>query len=130
MARNSTSFNVERAKLAKQKAKPRGPDKRNKLARELITSLIESEYDNILAAIAKLRRRSPARYLDIMISLFEYAIPKLSRAELEVNSTAEQILTIVVPNEDTRLEIEKLKASVQHPPTQGSQQTVIGPTVE
>lgn len=66
--------------------KPKGAvSKTTAKARELFTSIMDGEVENIKEALALVKAESPANYLNILSKFFPYFIPK----QLDVTSNGE-----------------------------------------
>lgn len=58
------------------------PNKVTKKTRDFINDLLESEQDNILEALEKIRKDNPIEYIKQWNALLEFGTPKLARTEL------------------------------------------------
>lgn len=51
--------------------------------REFIQSILDDNQDNIKAALTKLQEDNPDKFLDRILSLVQYSIPKLKSVEVQ-----------------------------------------------
>lgn len=52
------------------------PNRTTKEAKELLEQILLGEIDNIKSALASVKKKDPARYLDSCAKLFMYVLPK------------------------------------------------------
>lgn len=105
----SVSNNNKPAKRAPGPGRPKGmQNKATKASRELIALILDEEMPNIKTALAKVRKRYPTRYLDLLIRLMEFAVPKLSRTELVGSTSSHHSLNVIVQDEETKNNLELL----------------------
>ena len=88
MARNK--FTSAQAKAAGSKSK-RGAEKNRAILKEAISSFVTGEMDNVREAIEDLRKKDPKAYIDSMMRMMEYALPKLQRTEATVEQKQNEI---------------------------------------
>lgn len=63
--------------------KPKGAEnKTTKAAKELFVSIMEGEVDNIKDSLEKVRKKDPAKYLEVLSKFYPYFMPK----KLEVDT--------------------------------------------
>lgn len=63
--------------------KPSGAEnKTTKAAKELFVSIMEGEVDNIKDSLEKVRKKDPAKYLEVLSKFYPYFMPK----KLEVDA--------------------------------------------
>lgn len=60
-------------------------------ARELFTQIMEGHVDNINESLEKIRKKDPARYLDVLSKFFPYFIPK----KVEIETPSEIVVKVV-----------------------------------
>lgn len=60
---------------------PGSPNKSTKAFRDTITKMLDDNKDNVAIWLAKVAETDPAKALDLLAKLAEYAAPKLSRTE-------------------------------------------------
>ncbi len=78
---------------AGNKGKPKGAvNKVTQKARELFVNILEGEVDYLKASLEKVRKKDPARYLEIYAKYAQYFVPK----QTEVKSTVEMIPTPII----------------------------------
>jgi hypothetical protein len=66
--------------------KPKGAENKiTRAAKELFLSIMEGQVDHVKASLDKIRKKDPARYLEILSRFFPYFMPK----KLEVDTPKE-----------------------------------------
>ena len=72
----------------KGKGRPKGSKNRTSEALRLaIFNILEGQEDKVKEALCQLSTQSPARYLDAVVKLMEFAVPKLQRTESETKGS-------------------------------------------
>ena len=72
------------------KGRPKGAlNKSTKAFRETINQLLEDNADNVSTWLTDVAASDPAKALDLMSKLAEYAAPKLSRVESSIEHSGE-----------------------------------------
>lgn len=78
MAKNRTSFK----KGDPNAGRPKGsPNKATQAFRATVQALLDDNRENVSLWLAKVAKTNPAKALDLLGSLAEFAAPKLSRTE-------------------------------------------------
>jgi hypothetical protein len=104
MAANQTSF-----KKGDATGRPKGvKNKTTRQAKELLEQVLLGEVDNVKSALAAVRKKDPAKYLDACSKLFTYVIPKKTDLTSD-NERIQPILNVVVNNSETSKTLEKLR---------------------
>ena len=70
------------------------PNKATKMQREFIQDILDNQTDRIQVELSRLKG---VEYLKVIISLFEFTMPKLGRTEI-ANIPPSQRTTFVLPN--------------------------------
>lgn len=76
--------------------RPKGiPNKTTQELRNLMQSIFEHELPNVLSSLERVRNQSDARYVELMLRLAEYHIPKATQQiDLTTNNKPINILSI------------------------------------
>jgi hypothetical protein len=64
------------------------PNKATSAFRETVNRLLVDNAENVSKWLADVADRDPGRALDLLVKLAEYAVPKLSRAEVQAEVTS------------------------------------------
>ena len=87
MAREATQFK------AGNKGRPKGTaNKATQTSRELFTALMEGEQDHIKDCLEKVRKKDPAKYLEVLSKFYPYFIPK--KVEVDQKPTEMKITVL------------------------------------
>lgn len=71
--------------------KPAGAEnKTTKAAKELFVSIMEGEVDHIKESLEKVRKKDPAKYLEVLSKFYPYFIPK----KIEVDSPTTMTINV------------------------------------
>jgi hypothetical protein len=90
----------KKGKSGNPAGKPKGAEARTtKEAKELFISIMNGEVDNIKDSFDKIRKKDPAKYLDVLAKLFPYFMPK----QMEINATG-KIITVNPPDKRTNID--------------------------
>jgi hypothetical protein len=91
MPKTSGSF-----KKGHKGVKPKGAINRTtKEARELLEQILLGEVDNIKSALAAVKSKDPAKYLDACSKLFTYVLPKKTDITSDGNSIEPVNITFI-----------------------------------
>lgn len=83
-------------KKGEAKGKPKGAINRTtKEAKELLEQILLGEIDNIKSALASVKKKDPARYLDSCAKLFTYVLPKKTDITSDGNSIEPISITFI-----------------------------------
>lgn len=97
-----------KGKTNNPKGKPIGTENRTtKEAKEFLQSILYSEFDNVKASLQRTRADSDAKYLDSLVKLLSFIMPK----QVDIKSDGEKLnssLNITVSSPETKQAIDKL----------------------
>lgn len=88
--------------------RPRGsPNKATSAFRETVNRVLTDNAENVSVWLSEVAERDPARALDLLVKLAEYAVPKLSRQEVQAEvcaSAGPRVIEIVAAQQSAVLD--------------------------
>lgn len=96
------------------RGRPAGvPNKVTGAFRETVNRLLDDNADNASRWLNSVAEQDPARALDLLVKLAEYAVPKLARTEVRAEIDSVGPPSLSVHFHEKRLTLEELEAEIK-----------------